>query len=620
MLRLIIVDDEYLLRQLIRNIIDWKALDIEVVGEMASAELAMRQLESLKPDIILTDICMPDIDGLTFAEKIKGRNPDTKVIAITGYDNFEYAKRGICIGLDGYILKPINEEELTECIVKIKKKILEENRKRNEIETLSIFKREAEEIVKNYYLTKLLESDVPEKIVNSQLMEELALETSPMVWIVVFQWKTNLIAKRTGNEELLDCEMWIVNYCKEKLKKMVWVHGTANRLIILDPEKDIMPETILKQLQEEWKKEFECPLYYGTEVIYNQEKSIHEGYIEAVNQLNIELVNGENKPEDIWRWKQQKKETKQLWDLNELKRLQYCVEAEDLEEVEKVIDSYFLKWKDVTLGVLMCNQSLFDEYGLEIPKTMDDLYAVSATFNENGITPIAMGEKDKWPGLFPFGALALRYGGVEKTITMLNGEGNFDQEFVQKTAEELQKMVDEGVFASDSVALTDDEATEEFRQGRAAMWYSGNWKVDLLCEEGSPLEGKLTMVNWPAVSGADGDQNSFVGGASATLVASATSAHKKEAVEFMTFMSEHFSNYAYEEGAILPTWKYSGDMELKPFQQTLLDLMQGADGFCLAWDTLLDPETADVHSTSLQGIYAQQMTADDYVEAMAATR
>lgn len=349
MLKLIIVDDEYLLRQLIRNIIDWKALDIEVVGEMASADLAMRQLESLKPDIILTDICMPDIDGLTFAEKIKGRNPDTKVIAITGYDNFEYAKRGICIGLDGYILKPINEEELTECIVKIKKKILEENRKRNEIETLSVFKREAEEIVKNYYLTKLLESDVPEKIVNSQLMEELALETSPVVWIVVFQWKINLTAKRAGNEELSDCEMWIVNYCKEKLKKMVWVHGTANRLIILDPEKDIMPETILKQLKEEWKKEFECPLYYGTEVIYNQEKSIHEGYIEAVNQLNIELVNGENKPEDIWRWKQQKKETKQLWDLNELKRLQYCVEAEGLEEVEKVIDSYFLKWKDVTL-------------------------------------------------------------------------------------------------------------------------------------------------------------------------------------------------------------------------------------------------------------------------------
>ncbi len=65
---------------------------------------------------------MPDIDGLTFAEKIKGRNPDTKVIAITGYDNFEYAKRGICIGLDGYILKPINEEELKNVLLRSRKK------------------------------------------------------------------------------------------------------------------------------------------------------------------------------------------------------------------------------------------------------------------------------------------------------------------------------------------------------------------------------------------------------------------------------------------------------------------------------------------------------------------
>ena len=216
--------------------------------------------------------------------------------------------------------------------------------------------------------------------------------------------------------------------------------------------------------------------------------------------------------------------------------------------------------------------------------------------------------------------LALRYGGVETTTTLLNGEGSFNQEFVAQTAKELQKMVDEGVFSGDSVALTNDEAIEEFKQGRAAMWYSGNWQVGELSSEGSPLAGKLTIVNWPAVTDAAGDQNAFVGGASATLVASATSEHKQEAVEFITFLSQHFSDYAYEEGAILPTWKYEGDMELKPFQETLLGLMESADGFCLAWDTLLDPETADVHSTSLQGIYAQQMTADDYIEAMAAIR
>ena len=231
-----------------------------------------------------------------------------------------------------------------------------------------------------------------------------------------------------------------------------------------------------------------------------------------------------------------------------------------------------------------------------------------------------MGEKDKWPGLFPFGVIALRYGGVADITALLNGEGQFDQEAVVKTAEELQKMVDAGVFSENNIALTNDEAIEDFKQGRAAMWYSGNWQIGDLSSEGSPLAGKLVLKNWPAIEGAAGDQNAFVGGASATLVASAVGEHQKEAVEFMAFMSKHFSDYAYEEGAILPTWKYAGDMELKPFQETLLDLMNNADGFCLAWDTLLDPEPADVHSTSLQGIYAKQMTAEDYINAMVATR
>ncbi len=282
-------------------------------------------------------------------------------------------------------------------------------------------------------------------------------------------------------------------------------------------------------------------------------------------------------------------------------------------------DSLYALPLDSFIGVLMCNQELFDTYSLEVPKTMDDLYAVSKVFQENGITPLAMGEKDKWPGLFPFGVIALRYGGVGTTTGLLNGEGSFDQEFVAQSAQELQKLVDEGVFADDCVALTNDEAIEEFKQGRAAMWYSGNWQVGQLSTD-SPLAGKLTIVNWPEITGASGDQNAFVGGASACLVASATSEHKQEAIEFMAFMSQHFSDYAYEEGAILPTWNYEGDMELEPYQETLLGLMGGADGFCLAWDTLLDPETADVHSTSLQGIYAKQMTADDYVAAMAAMR
>lgn len=276
---------------------------------------------------------------------------------------------------------------------------------------------------------------------------------------------------------------------------------------------------------------------------------------------------------------------------------------------------------DNFIGVLMCNQELFDQYDLEIPETMEDMYAVSKVFNENGIIPLALGDKDKWPGLFPFGALALRYGGVENCIDLLSrGEGNFDQDWVVKTAEELQKMVDEGVVSDSAVALTNDEAKNDFTSGRAAMYYSGNWGIGGFEAEDSEVAGKFTYVNWPSVEGAEGDQNAYVGGASATLMVSAESEHREAAVELATFISHKFSDYGYENGSILPTWKYTGDAELQPYQERLGELMEGADGFCLAWDTLLDPEPAGIHSNSVQGLYAKQMTADDYIQSMVATR
>ena len=116
---------------------------------------------------------------------------------------------------------------------------------------------------------------------------------------------------------------------------------------------------------------------------------------------------------------------------------------------------------DSFMGVLMCNQELFDKYNLEVPKTMEELYHVSEVFLENGITPLALGEKDKWPGLFPFGILSLRYGGVEENTALLNGEGNFDQEFVKRAAGELENLVEKGVFSDSAVALTNDEAKND---------------------------------------------------------------------------------------------------------------------------------------------------------------
>lgn len=298
MLKLIIVDDEYLIRQLIRNGIAWSEQGIEVVGEMESAEEAMNQMAVLQPDIVLTDICMPVTDGLFFAEKLKEEYPSIKIIAITGYDNFEYAKRGIHIGLDGYILKPINMDELVEAVGKLRAKIESERLRDSEIKGLSEFKKDTEEVVREYYLTKLLESDVQEEIVSNQFMEELSPEKSDFIWLGVLEYNVGDKKHGISRNARKQREEWIRDYCVKHMENMVWISDRFDRFVILDPQEKINHQEFLRKLETGWRKVFESPLYYGSDIIRNQEKSIHMAYMNAVTRLNTALINSDNEYEN----------------------------------------------------------------------------------------------------------------------------------------------------------------------------------------------------------------------------------------------------------------------------------------------------------------------------------
>lgn len=122
-IKVLIVDDEKLERILIRRGYKWEDNGFEVVGEAASGAEALEMVESLKPQIILTDISMPKMDGLELSEKILKINPAAYIVIITGYREFDYARRAIKIGVEDFLLKPVNIEELINITKKIKEKI-----------------------------------------------------------------------------------------------------------------------------------------------------------------------------------------------------------------------------------------------------------------------------------------------------------------------------------------------------------------------------------------------------------------------------------------------------------------------------------------------------------------
>lgn len=144
MLKIFLVEDEFVVREGIKNNIDWEAHGYEFSGEASDGELAFPMIQKIKPDIVITDIRMPFMDGLALSRLIKKELPLTEIIVLTGYEEFEYAKEGINIGIARYLSKPVNGEELLKEVDAIAAKI-EEKQKEREIGEK--YKKEMEENV-----------------------------------------------------------------------------------------------------------------------------------------------------------------------------------------------------------------------------------------------------------------------------------------------------------------------------------------------------------------------------------------------------------------------------------------------------------------------------------------
>lgn len=118
MIRVIIADDEARVCKLINKLIDWDKLGMRIVGTASNGIEALELIEKENPDIVITDIRMPGYDGLEMIEKAKMINNDLEIIIISGYGQFEYAKKAIEFGVKDYLLKPVNQDELLKALTK----------------------------------------------------------------------------------------------------------------------------------------------------------------------------------------------------------------------------------------------------------------------------------------------------------------------------------------------------------------------------------------------------------------------------------------------------------------------------------------------------------------------
>lgn len=184
MLKIFLVEDEFVVREGIKNNIDWKAHGYEFCGEASDGELAFPMIQKLKPDIVITDIRMPFMDGLALSRLIKKELPWIEIIILTGFREFDYAKEAINIGIAEFLSKPINGEELLREVDALAVKV-EEKRKEREIKEKYLREMEENFLEERKKLFQYLVTggkSVPELF---ELAERLSIDLSALWYNIV---------------------------------------------------------------------------------------------------------------------------------------------------------------------------------------------------------------------------------------------------------------------------------------------------------------------------------------------------------------------------------------------------------------------------------------------------
>ncbi|SKA74283.1 raffinose/stachyose/melibiose transport system substrate-binding protein [Clostridium sp. USBA 49] len=269
------------------------------------------------------------------------------------------------------------------------------------------------------------------------------------------------------------------------------------------------------------------------------------------------------------------------------------------------------------VGTFYVNKEMFEKNNIKIPENFDELLTAVKAFRAKGITPIAVGEKDKWPGMFYYDVLALREGGAKLNNDALSKKGSFLDPAFKKAADKLLQLIDAGAFDPAALGLTRDESEIPFIQGQIPMYYNGNWVAGTIEGPNSTVKGKVIAMNFPAVTDGKGDKNEVLGGAIDCFMVNANTKYKDEAVKAAKFITENMSKRLYETGAGIPTWKVDVDeSKISPLIKQISDIAKNSTGYVVWWDTFLSGQDADLHKNLVAQLFGKQISSDEFVKQM----
>ncbi|GIN61612.1 putative ABC transporter extracellular-binding protein YurO [Robertmurraya siralis] len=272
---------------------------------------------------------------------------------------------------------------------------------------------------------------------------------------------------------------------------------------------------------------------------------------------------------------------------------------------------------ELNIATIFYNKAIFAEYGLEAPKTYDEFKHIITTLNDNGVAPIALGNKDRWTGSLWYMYLADRIGGTDVLTSAINRSGTFEDPALVSAAEEVQNLVDMNAFVKGFNGLADEEAKSMFMSEQAAMYLIGSWDLpNFTTNEEVPQEFRdsIGFFNFPTVDG-KGDLNSHVGGPGVGLFVSEDSDVKEEAKKFVSYFVKEWGEKSVTQAGVIPATKLDADsLELPQMYVDVLNELSNATNITLFADVQMSPQVAEVHLNMIQAIFGKEVAPDEFAK------
>ena len=279
---------------------------------------------------------------------------------------------------------------------------------------------------------------------------------------------------------------------------------------------------------------------------------------------------------------------------------------------------YAIPVKNISVAGIYYNKALFEQYGIEVPKTVSELEAAADTFVENGIVPFTLANGPKWTGSMYFQLLATRKGGLEPFQKAASGEGSFEDECFEYAGEKIQEWVNKGYFPEgfNSMSEDDGQAAQLFYTEKAAMYLIGSWKTAAFktdcADGGSDFYDQIGWFNFPAVDDSDADPSIMCGTLGDQFISfNCTGDKLAAAVEFASYLSSDETIDQMVNASLIPPIKGIEEKITDPLSQQIIEAANNAGAVQLWYDQYLNPTVANAHLDGNQEVFGLTMTPAD---------